>query len=79
LARAALRHDTYSALVAITTAVLRSTDSSLTASDRIKQWEQANPERVARARDTLAEALGRDPADLATLSVALRVMRALPT
>ncbi|MCW2527873.1 MAG: NAD-specific glutamate dehydrogenase, partial [Pseudonocardiales bacterium] len=79
LARAALRHDTYSALVAITTAVLRSTDSSLTANDRIKQWEQANPERVARARDTLAEALGREPADLATLSVALRVMRALPS
>jgi glutamate dehydrogenase len=76
LARAALRHDTYSALVAITTAVLRATPPG-PAPERIKQWEADNQERVTRARQTVAEALGRDPVDLATLSVALRVMRAV--
>jgi glutamate dehydrogenase len=78
LARAALRHDVYGALSAITSAVLRSTDSSLPAIERIAEWEAAHPERVARTRSTLAEALSRPSADLATLSVASRVLRALP-
>ena len=79
LARAALRHDVYAALSAITSAVLRSTDQTLPGVERMRIWEQANAERVDRARATLAEALDRDPVDLATLSVALRVMRGLPT
>jgi glutamate dehydrogenase len=79
LARAALRHDLYAALSMITTAVLHSTDENLTASDRLAQWEKTNAERVARARATVSEALARDTVDLATLSVALRVMRGLPS
>ena len=79
LARAALRHDVYGALAAITLSVLRSTDPSSPAADRVMQWEQANSERVARTRGTVAEALSRETPDLATLSVALRVMRGLPT
>jgi glutamate dehydrogenase len=79
LARAALRHDLYAALSTITSAVLRSTDENLTASERLAQWEKANYERVERARATVSEALARDSVDLATLSVALRVMRGLPT
>ena len=79
LARAALRHDVYTALSAITSAVLRSTDQALPGPQRMMQWEAANAERVARTRSTLAEALGRDTVDLATLSVALRVMRGLPS
>ncbi|HEY3717260.1 MAG TPA: NAD-glutamate dehydrogenase [Jatrophihabitantaceae bacterium] len=79
LARAALRHDLYAALSTITGAVLRSTDENLTATKRLAQWEKANAERVARARATVTEALGRDTVDLATLSVALRVMRSLPS
>ena len=42
-------------------------------------WAKENPERLDRARTTFSEALSRDPVDLATLSVALRVMRSLPT
>jgi glutamate dehydrogenase len=42
-------------------------------------WAEANSERVERVRTTLAEALARDPVDLATLSVALRVVRGLPS
>jgi glutamate dehydrogenase len=79
LARAAMRHDVYAALAAITTSVLKSTDTSLPATDRMAVWAEANAERVERARVTLSEALARDPVDLATLSVALRVMRALPS
>jgi glutamate dehydrogenase len=79
LARAALRHDVYAALSSITSSVLRSTDPSLPGPERTAAWEAANEERVARARATLAEALARDTVDLATLSVALRVMRGLPS
>ena len=79
LARAALRHDVYAALAALTRSVLRSTDPALSAAERMQMWEEANSERVTRARGTVGEALSRDIPDLATLSVALRVMRALPT
>ncbi|HET6210185.1 MAG TPA: NAD-glutamate dehydrogenase domain-containing protein, partial [Jatrophihabitans sp.] len=78
LARAATRHDVYAALAAITTAVLNNTDPSLLATERMTAWAEQNPERIERARSTFAEALSRDPVDLATLSVALRVMRSLP-
>ena len=79
LARAALRHDLYAALSTITSAVLTSTDGNLSATQRLVRWERANAARVARARATVSEALARDTVDLATLSVALRVMRGLPT
>jgi glutamate dehydrogenase len=79
LARAALRQDLYAALSTITSAVLGATDENLTAHERLEQWEKANAERVARARATVTEALARDTVDLATLCVALGVMRGLPT
>ncbi|MGI8879203.1 MAG: NAD-glutamate dehydrogenase [Jatrophihabitans sp.] len=79
LARAALRDDVYTALSAITTAVLHSTSPVDSVTDRMKEWETANAERVARTRSTVDEALNREAVDLATLSVALRVMRGLPT
>jgi glutamate dehydrogenase len=87
LARAASRHDVYAALSAITTAVLRATpDAAADGSDadvadaqeRIDTWTEQNEARVERARDTVREALDRDVADLATLSVALRVLRSVP-
>jgi glutamate dehydrogenase len=57
---------------------LRSTDDTLTGEERIAAWMQANAERVERARATVQAALSREVVDLATLSVALRVMRGLP-
>jgi glutamate dehydrogenase len=78
LARAAARHDVYAALSAITTAVLRSTGDELDAEARIETWVEQNAERVERARGTVREALDRGVVDLATLSVALRVLRGLP-
>ncbi len=79
LARAAMRHDVYAALAAITSSVCRDTDPSMLATERMSAWAGKNPERLERARSTFSEALSRDPIDLATLSVALRVMRGLPT
>jgi glutamate dehydrogenase len=77
LARSAARHDVYAALSAITTAVLRNTDDELSADARIDAWVEQNVERVERARSTVRAALDRDVVDLATLSVALRVLRSL--
>ncbi|HEX8304480.1 MAG TPA: NAD-glutamate dehydrogenase [Jatrophihabitans sp.] len=79
LARAAIRHDVYAALAAVTASVLKDTDPSLLATERLTNWAEQNPERVERARATFAEALSRDRVDLATLSVVLRVMRGLPS
>ena len=78
LARAAMRHDVYAALSAITTSVLHSTDDALSADERAAAWAEQNHERVERARTTVRAALDREVVDLATLSVALRVMRSLP-
>jgi glutamate dehydrogenase len=79
LARAAIRHDVYAALAALTSSALKDTDSSMLATERLDDWAAQNPERVERARATFADALSRDEVDLATLSVVLRVMRGLPT
>jgi glutamate dehydrogenase len=79
LARSAARHDVYAALSAITTAVLRATEKGQPPDARIDAWVERNVERVDRARTTVRAALDRDVADLATLSVALRVLRGLPT
>jgi glutamate dehydrogenase len=79
LARAAMRHDVYAALSAITTSVLRTTDDQLSADDRAAVWAKQNVERVDRARTTVRAGLDRETVDLATLSVALRVMRSLPS
>jgi glutamate dehydrogenase len=79
LARAAIRHDVYAALAAVTASVLKDTDPSLLATERLTTWAEQNPERVERAQATFAEALSRDRVDLATLSVVLRVMRGLPS
>jgi glutamate dehydrogenase len=79
LARSAARHDVYAVLSAITSAVLRETDDDLDADERIDAWIELHIERVERARSTVRAALDRDVVDLATLSVALRVLRGLPS
>ena len=77
LARSAARHDVYEALSSITSAILTTTDESLEVEDRIDAWAADHRERVERARSTVSAALERDVVDLATLSVALRVLRGL--
>jgi glutamate dehydrogenase len=75
LARSALRHDLYGALSALTRSVLNGTSASEAAGARVAAWEADNAERVSRTRSVVDEALAREVADLATLSVALRALR----
>jgi glutamate dehydrogenase len=77
LARQALRSDLYSALAGFTLGVVRATSAEAAALDRITEWESAHAEGLSRARTTLDEIAALETADLATLSVALRVLRTL--
>jgi glutamate dehydrogenase len=82
LARSALRYDLYAALAGLTESVLTHSDgdSASAAEDphrRIEAWERHNAEGLARARATLDEIFAGEVFDLATLSVALRVLRTL--
>ena len=79
LARMALRYDLYGALAGLTANVLILTPDGGSPEERITDWENANAEGLARARTTLHEIASGDAFDLATLSVALRVIRTLVT
>jgi glutamate dehydrogenase len=76
LARASLRYDLYAALEALTVAVLEST-ADADAPTRVEEFEQANVERVARARATMEEVCRLPQADIAALSVVLRSLRSI--
>jgi glutamate dehydrogenase len=76
LARASLRYDLYAALESLTVAVLEST-AEAEASTRIAEFEEANVERVARARETMNEVCRLPEADIAALSVVLRSLRSI--
>ena len=77
LARAALRSDLYTALAALTSRITRGTPAGLDPQERLDRWEQSQTEGVARARGTLAEITALEGSDIATISVALRAIRAL--
>jgi glutamate dehydrogenase len=77
LARSALRSDLYGALASLTAKVVRATPDGGAPADRVAAWEDRNAEGLARARATLREIGALEAFDLATLSVALRVMRTL--
>ena len=77
LARQALRSDLYGVIAGLTARVSRATSPALDPSDRILEWEQAHAAGLGRARATLDEIAATEDADLATLSVALRVLRNL--
>ncbi|MGI9135943.1 MAG: NAD-glutamate dehydrogenase [Candidatus Nanopelagicales bacterium] len=77
LARQALRSDLYAAVAALTNRVARSTPATVTPVERVAAWESVHADGLGRARATLAEISSQEDADLATLSVSLRVMRNL--
>ncbi|MDH6237705.1 NAD-glutamate dehydrogenase [Cryobacterium sp. CG_9.6] len=76
LARAALRDDLYSTVADMARAVLEATDVG-EAKARLAAWEALNVEQLERARSVFEEvnALGQD--DMASLSVALRLLRSI--
>ncbi|MSO26747.1 MAG: NAD-glutamate dehydrogenase, partial [Candidatus Nanopelagicales bacterium] len=77
LARQALRSDLYGVISALTARVIRSTNPVMDPLARIEAWEGAHQAGLGRARSTLEEISGQEDTDLATLSVALRVLRNL--
>ncbi|MET4588892.1 NAD-glutamate dehydrogenase [Arthrobacter sp. 754] len=77
LARAALRDDLYSTVSDMTTAVLESTPSDGSAEDRLKDWETQNAEQLGRAKTMFDEVNSLESDDMASLSVALRLLRSI--
>ncbi|MGY4540231.1 glutamate dehydrogenase [Arthrobacter sp. UYNi723] len=77
LARAALRDDLYSTVSDMTTAVLESTASGDSAEDRLKDWERQNAEQLGRAKSMFDEVNSLEADDMASLSVALRLLRSI--
>jgi glutamate dehydrogenase len=77
LARAALRDDLYSTISDITTSVLESTSAGAPAEDRVLDWEGLNAEQLNRARSMFDEVNSLEADDMASLSVALRLLRSI--
>jgi glutamate dehydrogenase len=61
----------------LTAQVMAATDSGLSPGERVAAWEAADERVVNRARATLREITGEEGADLARLSVGLRVVRTM--
>ncbi|GAA4696695.1 NAD-glutamate dehydrogenase [Nocardioides nanhaiensis] len=77
MARASMRDDLHSVHADLTTQVLRTTDADQPAPARIALWEEADSDLVGRAADTLHQICADESADLARVSVGLRVVRGL--
>jgi len=81
LARASLRFDLYAVLGELTRLVLTWAQREDEAhgrdrlEGRLRAWERAHAESVARATRTIDDVLGLETPDLAALSVALRTLR----
>jgi glutamate dehydrogenase len=77
MARAALRDDLHSVHAQLTSQVLLSTDADQPAPARIAEWEDEDAVIVQRATETMGEICADEAADLARMSVGLRVVRGL--
>jgi glutamate dehydrogenase len=77
MARAALRDDLHAVHSQLTAQVLAATDRGSPVPVRIADWEETDAVRVSRAASTLSEICADEHADLARLSVGLRVVRSL--
>jgi glutamate dehydrogenase len=77
MARAALRDDLHVVHNQLTSQVLATTSPDDKADARVADWETGEQVVVSRARDTLKQICDDDKADLARLSVGLRVVRTL--
>ena len=81
LARAALRDDLYLVLAGMTKAVVRNTPRPAAPGadpvERIVAWERENIEQLGRIQETIKEAIKPGPVDIAALSVAVKLLRAV--
>ncbi|HET6153487.1 MAG TPA: NAD-glutamate dehydrogenase [Marmoricola sp.] len=76
MARATLRDDLHSVHAQLTGQILAAAESGADAAEMVARWRERES-GVDRAVTTLAEICGDDDADLARMSVALRVVRSL--
>ncbi|MFC8304104.1 NAD-glutamate dehydrogenase [Specibacter sp. NPDC057265] len=77
LARAALRDDLYATAADMTRNVMDSTGSEMPTMERIAAWEAQNQEQLERAVRMFAEVDELEQDDMASLSVALRLLRSI--
>jgi glutamate dehydrogenase len=77
MARAALRDELHSVHAQLTAKVLAETSEEDSSSARVSEWETQEEAAVTRAVTTLDEICTDEHADLARLSVGLRVVRSL--
>jgi glutamate dehydrogenase len=77
MARAAVRDDLYAVHQQLTAQVLESTSPDDPAPVRVAAWEDADQELISRSAETLDEICREESAELARLSVGLRVVRGL--
>ncbi len=77
MARAALRDDLHTVHGTLTAQVLATTSPERSVTERIEEWQEQDAVLVNRAVGTLREICGDDKADLARMSVGLRVVRTL--
>ncbi|MGG5173669.1 NAD-glutamate dehydrogenase [Pseudarthrobacter sp. J1763] len=77
LARAALRDDLYSTAADITTSVLAASEVGVSPAERVAVWEAQNAEQLGRAKTMFDEVNSLEEDDMASLSVALRLLRSI--
>ncbi|MGO4384566.1 NAD-glutamate dehydrogenase [Specibacter sp. RAF43] len=77
LARAALRDDLYATTADMTLNVMTSTEPGTGTMARIEAWESQNREQLGRATKMFAEVNELERDDMASLSVALRLLRSI--
>ncbi|MGA7205000.1 MAG: NAD-glutamate dehydrogenase [Specibacter sp.] len=77
LARAALRDDLYATTADMTRNVMHSTENGAATMARIEAWEGQNKEQLTRANKMFAEVNELERDDMASLSVALRLLRSI--
>ncbi|MCW2786139.1 MAG: NAD-glutamate dehydrogenase [Marmoricola sp.] len=77
MARAALRDDLHGVHAQLTSQVIDGADPGVPATAMVAAFQERDRIALGRAAETLAEISGDDVADLARLSVALRVVRSL--
>ncbi len=77
MARAAVRDDLYGVHQQLTAQVLESTSSDDAAPARVAAWENSDEDLIGRSAATLKEICREETAELARLSVGLRVVRGL--
>lgn len=76
LARAALRDDLYSTVADMTRSVLEETEAGAP-DERLLAWEALNVERLGRAQSVFEEVNSLAQDDMASLSVAVRLLRSI--